>query len=179
MRPFIFSCCIFLVLSSILVTGRSFLVVSETPSPADVVVQFVGPDDYERHAKAVDLVTQNLAPQLMIPAIFHLSERNTQGELVQLGGNNIRTIFPCEPWNESLASQLMENTHKELLFAKCAMDQLQFRSAILVSSPCHMRRIRLIADRVFDQDKYRIYCLAAESQTKPQSLWPKRMNGGG
>ncbi len=73
----------------------------------------------------------------------------------------------------------MENTHKELLFAKCAMDQLQFRSAILVSSPCHMRRIRLIADRVFDQDKYRIYCLAAESQTKPQSLWPKRMNGGG
>ncbi|MDO5674832.1 MAG: hypothetical protein Q4G66_07960 [bacterium] len=136
------------------------------------MVQFVGPDDHVRHAAAVGLVAQNLAPLLMIPATFHLSERNSQGELVQVPSKNIREIFPCEPWNDSKTSRLMEDTHKELLLAKCTMDRLQLDSAILVSSASHMRRIRLMADRVFEKSRYRIHCVAAEEGGKKLSWWP-------
>ncbi len=163
-----------LCLWSALVLGRAFLVVSETPAPADVVVQFVGPVDYVRHAAAVDLVGRGLAPLLMIPAALHLSERNSQGELVQVSSTNIREIFPCEPWNDSISSRLMEDTHKELLLAKCAMDRLQLDSAILVSSPSHMRRIRLMADSVLDKRRYRIHCVAAAEGGKKLSWWPAK-----
>ena len=42
-----------------------------------------------------------------------------------------------------------EDTHVEALEAKRMLDERGFRSAILVSSPYHMRRIRLIAGTVF------------------------------
>lgn len=42
-----------------------------------------------------------------------------------------------------------ENTHKEIILAKEMMDTLGLKSAILVSSPYHMRRIKMIATDVF------------------------------
>ena len=174
MKSFLFICCALLFFWAVLVPGRAFLVVSETPAPADVVVQFIGPDARARHATAVNQVEQGLALLLMVPALYRLSERNSQGGLVQLPSESIRKIFPCNPWNDSMISRVMEDTHKELLLAKCAMDQLQLDSAILVSSPSHMRRIRLMANRVFDSKQYRIHCVAASGTRKADSWWPGR-----
>ena len=42
-----------------------------------------------------------------------------------------------------------ENTHVEMLLAKKIMDAYGFKSAIFVSSPFHMRRIKIMANRVF------------------------------
>ena len=50
-------------------------------------------------------------------------------------------------------------THIEALEAKRMMDERGFSSALLVSSPYHMRRIRLIAGKVFGEDKYRFRCI--------------------
>ncbi len=43
-----------------------------------------------------------------------------------------------------------EDTHAEMLIAKKAMDARGFKKAIFVSSPYHMRRIKIMADRMFD-----------------------------
>ena len=49
-----------------------------------------------------------------------------------------------------------ENTHIEVLEAGKMMKSLGLKSAILVSSPYHMRRIRIIAGQVFSHEKYRL-----------------------
>ncbi|MCD6532570.1 MAG: YdcF family protein, partial [Deltaproteobacteria bacterium] len=45
-----------------------------------------------------------------------------------------------------------ENTHLEMIMGKKIMDKLGYRSAIIVSSPYHMRRLQLIAGKVFGND---------------------------
>lgn len=154
--------------------GCAFLKVSETPGPVDVVVQFVGPDNIARSAKAAGLVRQGLAPLLMIPGQRSLFAPNRQGELAPLRTAETAAAFWCRSWGSPLSSRMMENTHKELLLARCAMDHLRLHSAILVSSPCHMRRIRLMAKRVFDQQHYRILYVAAETDQGGQPWWPTR-----
>jgi uncharacterized SAM-binding protein YcdF (DUF218 family) len=52
-----------------------------------------------------------------------------------------------------------EDTHIELLEAKRMMDEAHLHSAILVSSPYHMRRIRLIAGKVFGDGKQTFSCV--------------------
>ena len=43
-----------------------------------------------------------------------------------------------------------------MLLGKRMMDKLGYRSAIIVSSPYHMRRLKLIAGKVFGDGDYRI-----------------------
>ncbi|MGD9661595.1 MAG: YdcF family protein [Porticoccaceae bacterium] len=176
MRSFLVFCCTLLFcLWGVVVLGRSFLVVSETPVPADVVVQFVGPDNIARRNTAIGLLEQGLAPLLMVPGTYSLFKRNQQGMPEQLRTPAADDAFQCRLWDNAIRSKVMENTHKELVLAKCAMDRLHLRSAILVSSPCHMRRIRLIADRVFGNKRYHITCVAAATGQPPSlSWWPDR-----
>ena len=51
---------------------------------------------------------------------------------------------------------LFENTHLEIIYARQMMEAQGFRSAIFVSSPCHMRRIKIIADRAFEGGSYEL-----------------------
>jgi uncharacterized SAM-binding protein YcdF (DUF218 family) len=52
---------------------------------------------------------------------------------------------------------LYENTHLELLLAREMMVKLGLKSAVVISSPYHLRRLQLIAGQVFaDGDGYKI-----------------------
>ena len=172
MRYFLVFCCVLLCFWAVLVPGRAFLVLSETPLLSDVVVQFVGPNDIERHARAASLVTQGLAPLLMIPGISILLEANGRGDWARMPYEEMQGTFSCRSRAGLLSAKVVEDTHKEILLAKCAMDRLNLHSAILVSSPYHMRRIRLIADRVFDKATYRISCVAAGNREESRFWWP-------
>ncbi|WP_169737441.1 YdcF family protein [Desulfobulbus elongatus] len=141
--------------------------ISETPVTAEVVVQFTGPDDRIRRDAAVGLLARGLAPLLMVPAQYSLLAMGQQG-IEQMQSHDLKGECWPHPRRMARSWSLMENTHKELMLAKCAMDRLQLHSAILVSSPYHMRRIRLIADRVFDKERYRIVCVAAATDQEGQ-----------
>jgi len=51
---------------------------------------------------------------------------------------------------------LYENTHLELLLAREMMVKLGLKSAVIVSSPYHMRRLQLISGKVFVDGGYDI-----------------------
>ena len=51
---------------------------------------------------------------------------------------------------------IYENTHLELLLAREMMVKLGLKSAVVVSSPYHMRRLQLIAGQVFADGGYGI-----------------------
>jgi uncharacterized SAM-binding protein YcdF (DUF218 family) len=54
-----------------------------------------------------------------------------------------------EPTNQK--NRFVEATHEEAIIAGGMMEHLGISTAILVSSPHHMRRIKLIAERVFGE----------------------------
>jgi hypothetical protein len=67
-----------------------------------------------------------------------------------------------------------EGTHVEALEAKRILDERGFRSAILISSPYHMRRIRLIAGTVFGGG-YALTYVPARNQAAPTGAdWDNR-----
>jgi hypothetical protein len=88
------------------------------------------------------------------------------------GGEKIRKLEPVELKRLRRGKpegycNLYENTHLEVLWASQMMDAYGLTSSIFVSSPAHMRRIKIIADRVFDENPYRL----AFVHTKYEKPW--------
>ena len=59
--------------------------------------------------------------------------------------------------NISSYPSFYEDTHIEIIEAQKRMSDYGLKSAIFVSSPHHMRRIKLIAEKVFKSNNYNFY----------------------
>lgn len=135
-----------------------FLLSEDIPAQADAVVLFVGPGNEARLDEAKALIKEGHARYLIIPSSGELFAVAPGSGLVKISGNRLpgksvhgKRIVP-------VYKKYLENTHVEALEARRIMAELGLRSAVLVSSPYHMRRIRLIADRVFNPDQFTFYC---------------------
>ena len=147
-------------LASFILVGAAFLAMifyapkylsyADKPIKSDVIILIVGPDLRAKKIEALKLIEQGYAKNLFITGHGNISnvlvnphmnvpEKLTVYELIQSDTNDTSHY----PW-------YFENTHKEMLEAKKAIDGKRFRSAIFVSSPFHMRRIKIIADHIFD-----------------------------
>ena len=147
-------------LASFILVGAAFLAMifyapkylsyADKPIKSDVIILIVGPDLRARKIEALKLIEQGYAKNLLITGHGNISN-------VPI---NPRMNVPVKlPVYESIQSDIndtshypwyFENTHKEMLEAKKAIDKKGFRSVIFVSSPFHMRRIKIIADHIFD-----------------------------
>jgi hypothetical protein len=129
--------------------AASWLNYTEPPAPSDVVVLFIGPDYTERKKEAFQLLEEGYAARILIPAwsiILTSADPATQ---------DTEFYFPAQPgW--SRYPDHYENTHIEALEAKKMMDAAGQTSALLVSSPFHMRRISMISKTVFPDEKYQL-----------------------
>jgi len=142
-----------------------FLFTEDVTRKADAVILFVGPGDEDRLNEAKQLIKEGYARYLLIPFSGELFEADNAGGLVRLTGDHPHEkLFHRTRIAENYKKHY-ENTHIEALEAKRMMDELGVRSAMLVSSGYHMRRIRLIAGRVFDARKYVIALKPARRQT--------------
>ena len=131
--------------------AAAFLTCRELPVTADDVVLFVGPDNAERRKEARQLLEQGYADLLLIPAL--------KSALVMADNKLVKAPFYM-PMPSSVDRTnypaYYENTHIEALKARQMMESLGLTSAILVSSPYHMKRISIIARQVFSHEKYRL-----------------------
>jgi hypothetical protein len=64
-----------------------------------------------------------------------------------------------------------EDTHWEIIEAKKVMSHYGLRSAIFVSSPYHMRRIKIIVIRVFDNNAGEFYFIPTHYEEAPAGFW--------
>ncbi|MGC1456591.1 MAG: hypothetical protein WA946_15510 [Nitrospirota bacterium] len=155
---------VFLLIGVIL--SPRYLVYSDLPRKSDIIIQFVGSDQDARFNEAVLLAQEGYADYLFVPTLFSLYRVNQERTgLTSIWFTNIKPgIKVPQPRTGNAMSidnfykirsvyripRFYEDTHAEILLAKRAMDTCGFRRAIFVSSPYHMRRIKIITGTVFD-----------------------------
>jgi uncharacterized SAM-binding protein YcdF (DUF218 family) len=157
--------------------------VAEEPVKADAAVVFVGGEKGPREKEAEELLKEGLAHYLIIPAFgkiqklspdgkieafefrnpIAISTQNTNGTINQLNLGRAK-----EPTNQS--TRFAENTHIEVLMAKRLMENLNLRSALMVSSPYHMRRIKIISEKVF-QDQMEVRYKPTRYESFGKGFW--------
>lgn len=128
-----------------------YLVYADRPVKSDVVILFSSGDNKTREKEAEDLLREGHARYLLVPAVGGFHEMGAGGQLMRLSPDykvgkkllKIRQIAYYKTY--------FEKSHIEALEAKRMMDDLGLVSAIMVSSPYHMRRIRIICRTVFGE----------------------------
>lgn len=144
------------LLMAVYVAGADFLTIQDTPVQADAVVLFIGPDIAERFREAHQLIMDGVAGVLLIPALG--SMWTSQNGKWDKGVPS----FPPEQGSHGFAAEqypgYYENTHIEVLTALRMMADAGMSNALFVSSPTHMRRIRIITKHVLpDTAGYQIF----------------------
>jgi len=125
-----------------------FLVYADRLVKSDALVLFLGPEFSARKKEADQLLDRGYARYLIFPSLNMVYTRG-----------RIPVNVPCSP-EKAARGRLSEyppyyeKTHLELLYAKRVMTAMGLRSAIMVSSPYHMKRISMIAERVFGYQSY-------------------------
>jgi hypothetical protein len=128
-----------------LVYAPQYLAYADKPVKSDVVVPFVGNDFNAREKEALKLLEEGYAQHLIIPAfgtMYKYSLLSRHFRVVRLSGTYGMA-------NKKNYPRYHENTHIEVQEAKKMMAISGFKSAIFVSSPYHMRRIKTMAEREF------------------------------
>lgn len=161
MRIFATAIAVLLFFAFLFTRAPAYLSYSEKPRKADVVILFLGNEYRERKAEALRLIRDGYADYLLVPAY---------GKLLRAAdlGRSTRNGAPLRPPHYP---GFYEDTHIEVLEAKKIMDRNGLTSAIFVSSPYHMRRIRLIANRVFTGSGYRTTFVPTRYEKPTNGLW--------
>lgn len=128
-----------------------YLRYADKPVKSDVVVLFVGDDWAARRREAAKLVTDGYARRLIIPAYNRWDDMKTTGMPVPIDHNYLPGNSVSLLKGQFKYRRYFEDTHFEVLEARRIMTKYGFESAIFVSSPYHMRRIKLITETVFKE----------------------------
>ncbi len=139
----------------------NYLKYADQPIKADAVVLFIGPPAGVREKEANKLLEAGYADFLIIPAynrifmkIPHLPASIDGDGRLKLSLSLTLRNGPLKIKNTGSAGSyphFYENTHIEVLEAKRIMDRSGFKKANFVSSPSHMRRIKMMTEHVFQQ----------------------------
>lgn len=112
------------------------LVVDDRLKPADVIIVLSG--DSERETCAAKLYRQRLAPKIIISS-YGSSARQLAKKATSRGVNE----------QDIILDENSESTYENAVNSKNIVLARKYKSAILVTSPYHMRRTRLVFERVF------------------------------
>jgi len=158
------------VLISLVIYAPVYLTYSDQPVRSDAVILFIGPDYPSRMKEARRLIQEGYADQLFVPATgrrYRALRQEAQVTLEPVPGEVSR-----KAWKQNKqASGYQEETHWEAVKAKAMMDESGLRSAILVSSPYHMRRIKLIAGVIMSGSRYDLCYVPTRFESTGGGLW--------
>jgi len=128
-----------------------WLVVNNRPEPADVIITLSG--DSERDLYAAELYRKGMAPKIIMTGCGSEAARMAK-----------RAVRAGVPEKDVLLEQKAESTYENAVFSKEIVLREKWESAIVVSSSYHMRRSKLVFERVFKNTGVRlIYCAATDS----------------
>jgi hypothetical protein len=125
----------------------------QTPAiKADAVVFFLGPGEEARRKQVDELVSRGMTKFVIVPWEGKIFETWVSKAPV----NPSKTVAISRGIRTDTQRFFVERTHIEVLQAHALMELIGATSADFVSSPYHMRRIKIMAGRVFDAANYQI-----------------------
>ena len=160
------------LIAGVLSYAPGFLLYSTHCSKSDVIVLFLGPDFGARHKHAQNLMKRGMADYLIIPAyhkIYHMNEGT-----LKLYSNRTQGKKNRAKKNSDVPSYY-EDTHIELIDAKKEMTQYGKTSAIFVSSPYHMRRIKIMVKKELGDKNENCYS-PTPFERAPANFWELRFS---
>lgn len=115
----------------------------------DCIIVLYGPAFDLRKNEANRLVKEGLASVVYYPLTNRFKDIVPHERAVKTHRlTNVKTSY----WKLRKHADLkyLENTHIELMVAKAFVQRNRLQRVMIVSSPYHMRRVKLIAERVFE-----------------------------
>ena len=148
-----------------------YLIVSDQPVKSDTVVLFIGEGD-TREKEAYQLVIDGYADYLIIPAHGQVQKRNQNGTLERFTWKPLEAVSnqSNQLSKPNQRNWFVGDTHWEAIIARDMLERLGTSSAILVSSPYHMRRIKLIAEKVFGE-RVTVCYVPTRDETPDKGFW--------
>lgn len=121
------------------------LAYADKPVKSEAIVLFLGNNFPAREKEVNRLLNEGYSTFLIVPSLKKVTA--TAALPLQLNGASTNGI----PSDTRGYPSYYERTHIEVLYAKKIMDSVGLKSAIMVSSPYHMKRIRMICERTFGE----------------------------
>jgi hypothetical protein len=160
---------ILVLLAGLVLYSPRFLLYSSKYKKADAIILLLGPDFKARQKEAYGLINEGMADYLIIPA-YHKTYRIYDKETKKYLSPNLYP-FKSEKKNVAVPPSFYEDTHVEIMEAHKIMSGYGLKSAIFVSSPYHMRRIKLIAMKVFHPPQGDFYFVPTRYEKVPVNYW--------
>jgi len=121
------------------------------------------------------LIEKGYADNLVVPYHLKWLKRNRTGMVDETPGfmkYASYETYKCRLIRcDSVYAKKIENTHLEIIVAKDIMENADLNSAIFVSHPYHMRRLKLIASTVFHEAKYDLRYVPTHYATVSKYFW--------
>lgn len=161
---------IFLLVAIIAVSSPVFLTYSSDFKKTEAIVLFLGPDFSARQKEAYRLINAGMADYLIIPAYRKTYKINSEGEKKYLSLKE-PLYSQKQVYDTHKFPNYFEDTHIEIMQANKIMRFHNLSSAIFVSSPYHMRRIRIMAEKIFDLKQGEYYFVPTSFEKAPVMFW--------
>ena len=149
----------------------NFLLYGTPPQKTDAIVLLLGSSDPGRQKQVDDLAAAEMARYVIVPWTGRIHPSDAPDQPVE----PVETARIARDVKTANHRSWVERTHVEMLQTKALMDYMDLTSAIVVSSPYHMRRIKIIADHDLSPTKYTLAFVptAYEPRHVPWFLaWP-------
>ena len=160
---------ILVILGGFILYAPRFLLYSSKYEKADSIILLLGPDFNARKKEAYSLMNEGMADYLIIPAYYKAYRIFEKGQMESIPPNLF--LNRSDKKDNNAQARFYEDTHWEIIEAQKIMSNYKLTSAILVSSPYHMRRIKLIISKVFDTNKGNFYFVPTRYEKAPADYW--------
>ena len=149
-----------MLITGLFSAGR-FLSLTEPPKQADVIIVLSG--GAGRVEKATELYKDGYAPYLLL---------SNSKEIASSVGDMRRTALALGiPEDVILTENAASSTYQNAEFTLPIMREHSFGSAIVVSSDFHMRRVKLLFDRIYKKSNIELTYMGSSSRYKAKRWW--------
>jgi len=157
------------LLAGFVLYSPRFLLYSSEYKKANAIILILGPDFKARQKEAYELINEGMTDYLIIPA-YHKAYKVYDKETKKYLSPNLYS-FKSSQKDIVAPPGFYEDTHLEIMEARKIMSDYGLNSAIFVSSPYHMRRIKIIVTKIFDANKGDFYFVPTNYEKAPANFW--------
>lgn len=163
-KRLLFLCLPLLLIFLLLFSAGRFLAFSQKPQESDIIIVLSGGGG--RVEQAVELFKEGFAPYMLLSAVSE--NAGPSGDMHQTA------LALGIPEEAILTEDAAQSTYQNAQFTLPIMKQHGFKSAIVVSSDFHMRRVKFIFDHVYKKSGIELTYIGADSGYNAKTWWSDR-----